>query len=447
MGGLITSLSERLKRLLKKSDSESHADAEAIADTKVSWESDIGLSMGALAQETETKASGRVQIISLAEFRDSIGPLWDDYKDRILLIAESTIARMIGKGNTFIAQDDDTWLLLFTRSKEDEAIERANAIAKSLGEKLVGARFTEEEPPLPEAAKLDISGVFNADGSFNLQAMRGAVSRARTLQRRPALTAKPAPPPPPPEEVRDARRHARMAARSIAEELKILFRPAWSADTQSLDSLFFRAFTATGENVYDDFALNEATALDLVQLAARAFTLICAAGTRLKYSLPVPYTLIDGPDLPTLQRIIAAIRQQDRLLQLRIEITHIPQRARAEDLVRARELLRGYVRDVAFMLDPFALNEQATALDHVVIGADLSRDLHRDDDELRAAMILLKQRAGKRSTYMLGLRSRTQLAYALHAGIDEVGGPILSDDLKRPPERIIIIQRGDMLRT
>ena len=53
------------------------------------------MTLAELLRGTETKASGRVQLLTLADFRAHIGGLWDTYGDKIVLIAESTIARMI----------------------------------------------------------------------------------------------------------------------------------------------------------------------------------------------------------------------------------------------------------------------------------------------------------------------------------------------------------------
>src|SRR5436190_1016005 len=77
------------------------------------WDGEIELTLSKLVRETETRASGRVQLLSLASFHDDIGELWEQYRDRILLIAETTISKRIGRGNTFIMQDEETWLLLF----------------------------------------------------------------------------------------------------------------------------------------------------------------------------------------------------------------------------------------------------------------------------------------------------------------------------------------------
>jgi len=94
---------------------------------RVYWDDGVTLTLSNLAQETETRASGRVQVISLADFRAAIGELWEKYQNKILIIAESTIGRMIGKGNTYIPQGEDTWLLLFPGLSSDKAQQRADA--------------------------------------------------------------------------------------------------------------------------------------------------------------------------------------------------------------------------------------------------------------------------------------------------------------------------------
>src|SRR4051812_13027576 len=141
------------------------------------WDHDVELTLAKLVHEAETRASGRVQLLSLASFRDDIGELWDQYRDRILLIAETTIGRRIGRGNTFIMQDEETWLLLFPGLDEHEALRRADDIARKIGEKLIGARFAPENARLPEMTKLDLA--VGANGKVSAEAMRAAVARTK----------------------------------------------------------------------------------------------------------------------------------------------------------------------------------------------------------------------------------------------------------------------------
>ena len=453
-GSLISALKPALsrmrgtiRRLAGTAEEEPHIAPRAY------WDEGVALALFDLVQESETRASGRVQVITLGEFRAAIGELWEKYEDRILLIAESTISRMIGKGATYIPQDKDTWLLLFPGVPEPEAMKRADAIAAKIGEKLVGARFTEVPPPLPEAAKLDLRGALNADGSLNLDRVRAAVESVRQATslgiggakeplKAPAKPARPTAAPPKMVAVKSD-----LSAKSEMSQLSVTYRAAWNAETQSLNSFFFRAARADGSEV---FAVgspppNDATALDLLAAATRAFSEMCEQGLRATLTVPVPYPVLKGPRLSDIQRLISNIPQRERLIHLRLEITHVPQHLGVESLVPLRELFRPYVRDVAVLLDPFQLAEQILALDHIVAGLEIPRGTRRNDEEIFQAMLVFRQRAGRRSTYVLGLASRLQVAHAVTANITEVGGPGVAADLRKLPDQVAVIRRQDLL--
>lgn len=413
---------------------------------RVYWDSDVTLTLQNLVQDAETRASGRVQVITLADFRSAIGDLWDKYEQRILLIAESTISRMIGRGNTFIPQEKDTWLLLFPGLPEDEAVVRADAIAARIGEKLVGAQFSEPPPPPPLASRLDLTGALNADGSLNFDRLKAAVEQVRKAAKNadiPVVAVK-----------RPGGPAARGAITSPVHQTKaetfqitVGFRPAWNAETQSIDSFFFRGASPNGSDL---FASNtpppeDIAVLDFVAAGGRAFSEMCERGLRAILTVPVPFETLQGPHLADIQRLITGLRQRDRLLQLRLEITHVPYRARAEQLVAMREIFRPYVRDVAFQLDLFLPSDQVLALDHVVLGTELTHQTRQGDDDLFQAMMVFRQRAGRRATYILGLHSRLQVAHALTAGISEVGGPAIHAEMKKLPDQVVVISRQDLL--
>ncbi|MGE3332752.1 MAG: hypothetical protein AB7I36_03855 [Rhodospirillaceae bacterium] len=426
---------------------------EAIESARVYWDDGVALALTDIVQEAETRASGRVQVITLGEFRAAIGELWDKYEARILLIAETTISRMIGKGNTFIPQDKDTWLLLFPALSEPEALKRADAIAARIGEKLVGAQFTEVPPPLPEASKLDLSSALNADGSLNLERVKTAVENVRQATSLGVGAAKgaikkivkPARPAPPPAAIVPAK--ADLSAKSELTQLAISFRPAWNAETQSLSSYFFRAAKPDGSDVFAAGSTppNDATMLDLLGAAAKAFSEMCERGLRATLTIPIALSTLRGPALSEIQKLIANLPQRDRLMHLRLEITHIPPRIGAESLVPLRELFRPYTRDVAFLLDPFALADQVLALDHIVVGIEMPRNARYSDDEIFQAMLVFRQRAGRRQTYALGLSSRLQVAHAVTANIAEIGGAGVAGDAKKLPDQVTVIRRQDLL--
>jgi len=410
----------------------------------VYWDERVSLTLCNLVQETETRASGRVQVISLADFRTSVGDLWDKYQTKILIIVDSTIGRMIGKGNTYIPQDDNAWLLLFPGLTEDKAQERADAIAASIGEKLMGAQFTEHEVPMPEASRLDLGGALNADGSLNMDAIKRAISTARrkqisTIVARKKIEAQTSSP-------RPGTGGATMV-QSSAAQLKPFFKPAWCAETESIDLFFFRAADSKGLDIYADGmpTSNDATILDLTRTAIAAFKAMCEAGLNAKMSIPLPFTAMQGSMLKEVQKLVVSLGQRERLLRLRVEIVQIPSDATADMLVAIRELFRPYVREVAFFVDLFIPHEQALALDHVMLGCDVSGDADLSEEKIFQDMLMFRQRAGRRGTYILGLQSKPHLKRAINAGIAEVAGPALTDEVTRLPHRVAIIQREELL--
>ncbi len=284
-------------------------------EARVYWNDGVALTLQNLVHESETQASGRVQILTLAAFRASIPDLWDKYKDRILIITESTISRLIGKGNTFIPQGDDAWLLLFPAVSEEEAQARTDAMAVKIGEKLMGARFTPEAPPMPATAKIDLNGVLRADGTVDQAVINAAVDKARHAQAGASVTqaqsratpkvVRPKPP---------------AAIAPPVPELTLSFRLAWSAETQSLDTFSLRALNDMGVNVFADGApsMSPLAAVAVVRNGAVFFRTMCAAGVRAKFSIPIQFSVLATPALAEIQQTIAEINQQARLVQLRI---------------------------------------------------------------------------------------------------------------------------------
>lgn len=436
---------------------------------RVYWDSDITLTLGNLVNETETKASGKVQVISLAAFRESIGDLWERYQDKVIMIAETSIARRIGRGNTFIAMDEDTWLLLFSRADEDQAQARADAIAAAIGEKLMGARFAMEEIPLPEAQKLGLADILNADGTVNLDAMRAEVSKIKAAQRAyakplapaharkvkdgkapakaqrivararplPAAQAPAPPPPPPPAPVEEPSKIAGLLLR---------YRPAWNAESQSVNTVLFRAYTPEGLSVTEDETapLNSATALDVVRAGLKAFAEMRKAELPMLFCLPLPVNAFSIQALGEARELIAAVPRDDRLGHLRLDLRRLP-RANPEKLVALRELFRSYVRGVTLPINPFSGIEAMLAIDHVSYVADVTREAGSSDSEMFEVLLQLKNRAGARPVAVTGLRKRGHLAKAVGAGVAEVSGPALMDESKHMPERVQRLPRESLI--
>ncbi len=421
------------------------------------WDADIDLTLGKLVTETQTKASGRVQVLTLAHLRSELGDGWERYQARVMLITETTIGRMIGKGNTFIRQDEDTWLLLMPSLSEAEAEQRADEIARVLGEKLVGERFEEKEPPLPQTAKVDLSTAMNADGSFNTAAMRAAVKRTRIVlaskdarrasseldKNKAAAAAK----------QRAFATTASFAQASLFPRLTVVYRPQWVAETESFATFVMRAFTDTGEPVFGPNApadvqamLNDATIIDLAKAAFGDFTAMTQKGHRATFVLPVPFAVMTRKLGAVFMRALAALPQKERLMHMRIELVNIPPTANVQTMIDVRELFRGRVKDVAFLMDLESLSDAVLALDHISVGVEAHADAHMSDAEQGQALAAFRRRAGARRSYVMGLRSRALAAMAIHAGLDEISGTGLADDMRHLPDRITVAYKQDIIR-
>jgi hypothetical protein len=395
-------------------------DRRLIAARRRYWDDSVALTLADLVRTSETKASGQVQLLSLADFRSQLGRLWDAYAARILLIAETTIARMIGRGHTFIPQGDDTWLLLFPGMDTADAIARAEAIAAKLGEKLLGAQFTPEEPPLPRTALLDLSGVMQPDGSIDLTALHAAVVRARTAQKPKAA---PAPRPRP-----EAPRH----------DARLLLRPAWSADSRLVDTFALRALGPLGEDLVADpgAAFTPAVAADLMAAAEALLAEMDARKLRARLVLALPHTLVAGGH-DNIRKLILSMPQRLRLMHLRLDVVRLPPRPTLDGLVALRESFRPLVREFGVAVDLFAALHTVFALDHVVFTGDAALAQGWDDTQLGEALRAFRQKAGAQRIAVVGLRSRAQVDAAVAAGVDEVAGPGLMPDLTHLPERLM----------
>jgi len=421
------------------------------------WDADLDLTLGKLVTETETRASGRVQILTVAHLRASLGDGWQRYKSRVILIAETTIGRMIGKGNTFIAQDEDSWLLLMPALSEREAELKADDIARVLGEKLVGERFAEKEPPLPQTAKVDLGGALNPDGSFNTTAMKAAVKRARlalaakdahlATQRLDGMKGSI------PRKEKAIGTAAAFAQASLFPTLTLVYRPLWVAETESVASFALRAFTDTGEPLFGpnappdvQAALNDATFIDLAKAAFSDFSALAPKGLRATFVLPVPFSVMTRQLGAVFLRALAALPQKERLMHLRVELVNVPPSTSVEKLIDVREVFRGRVKDVAYLTELAAPSDAVLSLDHVVIGAECRGATLTADADVAHALSVFRRRSAARRAYVMGLRSRAQVAAAVQCGLDEVSGPGLLDDVRHLPDRLSVIYRQDLVR-
>ncbi len=433
MASIITRIVDAVRQRRQR-DAEAREDARALEESRRYWSDDVALTLADLLNDTSTKASGRVQVLSLAQFRGHIGDLWEVYQSRILMIAETTIARMIGKGNTFIPQGDDAWLLLFPGIEQEEARGRADEIAARIGEKLVGAAFSPDPPPPPLTVLLDTAGVVRADGTLDGKALSAAIERAK----RPAPKAPPTPP--------QQKAAARPASAPPKTAFEIMMRPAWSRENENIDTYALRAMGSRGEDIIGDpqSVFTVAVALELCAAAGNLLYLMDARKLRGRLVLPLPFQMFFAPAGEELRKALANIPQKLRLHHLRVDAVRMPAATAIGDVATLREALRPMVREVGLVLEEPNADNPLLALEHATFVYDVPPSQRFDDREFHEAVAGLRI-ATKQRVAITGLRSKSLIATAMNIGFDEVGGPGLAVDQRQLPERLLTLPKRDFI--
>ena len=431
MASVITRIVDAVRQKLQR-NAEARENARALEATRLYWGDDVALRLADLLRSIETKASGRVQVLSLAQFRAHIGDFWETYQSRILLIAETTIARMIGKGNTFIPQGEDAWLLLFPELDPQEARARADEIAARIGEKLVGEQFSPDPPPPPLSVLLDSAGVLRADGSLDGAALHAAIERAR----RPAP--KPATPPPPKPAAKPA------AAPKVA--LNIVLRPAWSLENETIDTYALRALGPADEDMIADpqTVFTAPVALELCAAAGNLLYLMDARKMRGRLVLPLPFAMFFATAGEDLRKALLNIPQRLRLHHLRVDAVRIPAATPVADAATLREALRPLVREVGLGLDDANADNPLLALEHAVFVVDFSAQRTPDVQQFHETVGGLRL-ATRQRLAVTGLRSKSLVVAAMNMGCDEIGGPGLAVDQRQLPERLSVLPKRDFM--
>jgi len=180
---VVSSLLSRLKGAIA-TDSDA-AQSHAPSPRQILDDDSLRMSYASLLDDKESKSYGTVQILTLSQFRQDLGEIWNNYEKNILLIAETTVDRMLGKSQTAIREDDETWLLVTPDLTPGEAERFAVRIAAVIGEKLVGARFEANEQndadTTPLTGPLDITQAVQEDGTIDRSTISNALSNAQAV--------------------------------------------------------------------------------------------------------------------------------------------------------------------------------------------------------------------------------------------------------------------------
>lgn len=421
-----------------------------------SWsDTSLELTLGTLLTNKESKSLGTVQAITLSDFRDSLGDLWERYEKNILVIAETSIDRALNKGQTVIQQDPETWLLVTPDLTPEQAEHFAKMIASSIGEKLMGARFeTEDEAdPTPQTGLVDLSHALSEDGSINREAIQTAVAQARA-----SIAAKNA---------RELRQKNRLARTHVQEELKskkaeadkkpgttvaetglkLSYWPCWTADAQSIDTFVCRPVGHDGASPFEreDPALVAANAIAVARACAVALNSMVKEGVRAKLVVPIPLVAMLSPKQRQVLQALQKLQEKHRFLFLRPEIVRVPHSVSTSALLTARDALRPLARDVGILTDLFNPNKAVLSVSGMIIGCDAGKQQAASAADLFKALTQFKDAVQPRSSYVLGLSDVTAVKHAARIGFSEIGGPALREPLRRTPQHTEPLSTEDLL--
>lgn len=456
---IVSNLVSRFKKDAADSVEQLHKNQDG---RSLSWGDDtLELRVGTLLADKESKSFGTVQAVTMTAFQDELGDLWHRHEKNILLIAETTIDRMLGKGQTSIREDELTWLLVTPDLTISEAEVFAKSIAVLIGEKLVGARFeqTEDTDPTPMTGLVDLSSALTEDGSIDRSALQLAVSKARATMAaqdgrakrekiRLAAKEKHSPLKRKTEQVSTGPSNAKQNTAIVAEGgLRLSFWPVWSSDSQSIDTFVCRPLDKDGSDPFsrDDPALVSANAITVVRAGVAALHGMINDGVRAKLVIPIPLNALLAPSQRPILQAFSKLEEAHRFLYLRPEIVRVPHSVSTASILTARDLLRPLARDVGVLTDLHSPNAAVLAASKVMIGCSASEINRGGNGQPLQKLKQFRTAVKGRQAYVLGLPNSETVKHAAQVGFDEIGGIGLRAPINHRPDSTEPLPTQDLL--
>lgn len=451
-------VSSLFSRFQKKSRGETELALSPPHETATSWNDEsLELNIGTLLADKESKSYGTVQAITLSEFQEELGSLWEQHQKNILLIAETTIDRMLSKGQTAIREDELTWLVVTPMFTISEAEIFVKSIAASIGEKLVGARFeATETDPTPMTGLVDLSEALGEDGSINRGALQDAVSKARavmaandarTKREKTRIQTKAVNKTQKKNLTKESNSAAIASTNTSEKGLRLTFWPMWSADSQSIDTFICRP-----KSDYDGDPLNRenpslvlANSLSVVRGGVAALQGMIDNGVRAKLVIPIPLSTLLTPAQRQVLHAFNKLEEAHRFLYLRPEIVCVPHSVSTASIMTARDLLRPLARDVGVLTELHSPNAAVFAASKVIIGCNAAPDLYSDKSELVARLEKFRRSVKGRQAYAFGLPDLGTVQSAVKIGFDELGGPGFRAALNHKPDSTEPLPTQDLM--
>ncbi len=121
----------------------------------------------------------RLYIITLRQFRESLGDEWSRYAEKVQLIAESVVRRHVGRKCATGREGDDTFILSFASLSKEDGARLAAEIATDFMKHLIGERFSDAPIGVGDIPR---DQVVRGDGTVDGRALDRAISETRAMR-------------------------------------------------------------------------------------------------------------------------------------------------------------------------------------------------------------------------------------------------------------------------
>lgn len=412
-----------------------------------------------------------LHIISLAEFRESVGEKWPRLADKISIIVEQVIRRHAGRDIPFCRDEEDSWILAFPDMKPDDARQCTLTIVEDLGRYLYGSQPDGGTRSLAVATEVAVSEAVSDDGELNSVRVRSAVAERRSsgagstvsdsdnkwtalgrsdqakkddlaweVMDTPSTRKSPAFDP-------DA-----VGSLPPGAKLSLLWRPTWVASGEAISAYGARICRVDregdepieGVRAYPHGDEKTALVLDRFVVANAVRDILAAArsgdeaANQSSVIIPISWSSLASDQRGSVIIPFSDLTQSIRNSRLVVEIFGIPDGTTTPELEAVVSYIRTLCRDVLVRTRISARRSSLAAEIGVsMVGLDLSElrpEEKMDDEHLLAALDRIQEATAKDGIgcYLWSARRRRVVGGVVQSGFDMVNGPGLMKDLNRP---------------
>lgn len=438
-----------------------------------------------MARDPAIKA--KLHVVSLVEYRESVGDKWARLADKVAIIVEQVVRRNIGKGNTFCRDGEDCWILAFPELTPDEARRRTMTVVEELGRFLYGHQNQGgPDRPVALAAEIPVAEAVGEDGELVELRIACAVAEARSYVSSRGLPYLPATDTLPgsgagdpldgwaaldrgDDARRDTTRWETIEGTGVKRpaayldpsivgpipagaSLSLLWRPTWVAMGEAISAYGARVVRRDrqddepleGCRAYPDDDVATALTLDRFVVNSAVRDIRNAArnaeegAPQPSVILPLSWQSLSSDQRQSVVFALSDLTQEIRNTRLVIEIFHIPDGTTTPELEAVVSFVGGLCREVLVRTRLSAKRSSVAAEIGVsMVGLDLSEfrpEDKMDDERLLAVLARIQQETARDGIgcYLWSARRRKVIGGLVQGGFEMVNGPGLMKDIGRP---------------